>query len=161
MKKMMATSKAYASRWQLTDFDIPRLMSAINAIKSVAATETEAAPSECLVAMEALLTTCVSDESEWSSAWTKLTAWSIKHQKVPGSFAELGLDIPKEFMYMLNASVAGSAKLLGEGDVKKETSDLDSLLGGDAAAEGEGGKKLLLDGEGRTSRAAARLPGIM
>ena len=79
-----------------TDFQLEDILSAVKLLKD---------SHETIVAMETLLTTCVSDESQWSIAWTKMFRHVLDTKKVPAALGDIGMDIPQKFQYMLNAQM--------------------------------------------------------
>ena len=90
------------------------------------------AVSDCMAAMEALLTTCMCNESEWSMSWVKMIRYVINHGTVPQTLQTLGLEIPKKFAYMLTQCLdhVGSDP---SSDIEIE--DADSGKVGDGGAE--------------------------
>ena len=85
------------------DFKINDALEALNTIK---ACRSPHAPSAVMVSLEGLMTSTVADESEWSTAWTKLIGYVLKHKKLPDTFLSCDIEVTKKYSYMLKMQIA-------------------------------------------------------
>ena len=138
--------------WVFTDFTIPVIKRIISILKGpgqvTVAESGEAAesfaPSLAVMAVESLLTTLVSDESEWAIAWTKIFKVLAKLDSLPATLKDFQLDVPAKFAYMLSAPLkqgeGGEVGAVGASAVKLEQEQQ-----GEEAQGGPGGRKRKLE----------------
>ena len=94
-----------------TDFTPKDALTALKLIKSGVAADNDhdnVKASPIMTTLEGLLTASVSDEGEWSTAWFKLLRYVIANQALPQKLQMIDLDVPKQFGYMLQASITMS-----------------------------------------------------
>ena len=104
-----------SKKWQFTDFALEDVLFALKTIEKLeSGQDSEVDDSKQLkcvsgimIALEGVLTASVADESEWSTSWTKLIRHVLKNKSIPETVQQAGIDVPKEFKYMLTAKVGG------------------------------------------------------
>ena len=114
------------SKARLTDFKMPDLIEALQIVRRLPENEPADAASSVMTGLEGLLTSVVSDESEWSTAWTKLLMFIMRAKKLPDTFGAAGIEVPKRFAYMLRAPLTDGF-CRSDSDVKAEEPAADSL----------------------------------
>ena len=78
----------------------------LEALKIIKACKSPNAPSAVMIPLEGLMTSTVADESEWSTAWTKLLAYVLKHNQLPDTLQACDVEVAKKYAHMLKMKIA-------------------------------------------------------
>ena len=122
-----------ATKRKFTDFAVDDVMIALKLIKQLEDETSDGADGSCtassvMLGLESILTTTISDESEWSTAWTKLIRHVMRTKSLPRNFNEAEIELPKKFAYMLGTEI-------GNGEFREPNVKVEDGEGGDTKSD--------------------------